>query len=152
MLSQYGSGPYHTELDFLFIGHYYELLHYSTDSFFTGHIISHIDEVKMVLPVNSLLPQEESLVVLEMEGDAPTAPVRQKKVQARGRRAKGRRPIATANKSKGKTAVSLCFLFVTCRSVLCLTLDSYCYGCRHEAHGEQFKSGGIGEHNNGGTS
>lgn len=66
----------------------------------TSHIISHIDEVKMVLPVNSLLPQEESLVVLEMEGDAPTAPVRQKKVQARGRRAKGRRPIATANKSK----------------------------------------------------
>lgn len=68
-------------------------------------MLSHLEEVKTVtvLPVDPLLPQEESLVGLdEEEGDPPAAQPGPKRGQGRGRRAKGRRPGATANKNKGE--------------------------------------------------
>ncbi|XP_044077391.1 PR domain zinc finger protein 15 isoform X2 [Siniperca chuatsi] len=70
-----------------------------------GNMLSHLDEVKTVtvLPVDPLLPQEESLVGPgEEEGDPPAARPGPKRGQGRGRRAKGRRPGATATASKNK--------------------------------------------------
>ena len=68
-------------------------------------MLSHLDEVKTVseLPVDPLLPQEESLVSPdEEEGGPPAAQSGLKRAQGRGRRVKGRRPGATATTSKNK--------------------------------------------------
>lgn len=67
-------------------------------------MLSHLDEVKTVteLPVDSLLPQEESLVGPDEEDAPPAAQPAPKRGQGRGRRAKGRRLGATAAKNKGE--------------------------------------------------
>lgn len=92
----------------------------------TGNMICHLDEGKTVtaLPVEPLLPQEESLVgpdEEEEEGGAdPVAappPAPRRGPGGRGRRAKGRRHGAAANKHKGakhKRRVLKVVLFVTC--------------------------------------
>uniref|UniRef100_A0A8C4EU95 PR/SET domain 15 n=1 Tax=Dicentrarchus labrax TaxID=13489 RepID=A0A8C4EU95_DICLA len=70
-----------------------------------GNMLSHLDEGKTVtvLSVDPLLPQEESLVGPdEEEADPPAAQPGPKRGQGRGRRAKGRRPGATAAASKHK--------------------------------------------------
>ncbi|XP_035522975.1 PR domain zinc finger protein 15 isoform X1 [Morone saxatilis] len=70
-----------------------------------GNMLSHLDEGKTVtvLSVDPLLPQEESLVGPdEEEVDPPAAQPGPKRGQGRGRRAKGRRPGATAAASKHK--------------------------------------------------
>ncbi|XP_053187405.1 PR domain zinc finger protein 15 isoform X1 [Scomber japonicus] len=69
-----------------------------------GHMLSHLDEAKTVteLPVDSLLPQEESLVGPDEEDAPPAAKPAPKRGQGRGRRAKGRRPGATAATGKNK--------------------------------------------------
>lgn len=66
-------------------------------------MLSHLDEAKTVteLPVDSLLPQEESLVGPD-EDTPPAAKPAPKRGQGRGRRAKGRRPGATAATGKNK--------------------------------------------------
>ena len=68
-------------------------------------MLSHLDEVKTVteLPVDSLLPQEESLLGPDEEDAIPAAQPAPKRGQSR-RRAKGRRPgsTATAGKNKGE--------------------------------------------------
>ncbi|XP_033955752.1 PR domain zinc finger protein 15 isoform X1 [Pseudochaenichthys georgianus] len=64
-----------------------------------GNLLSHLDEVRTaaVLPVDPLLPQEESLVgPEEQEGGPPASQPAPKRAQGRGRRAKGRRPGAAA--------------------------------------------------------
>lgn len=75
----------------------------------TGNMLSHLDEVKTVsaLPDDPLLPQEETLVrpeeEEEEEGSPPAAQLGPKRGPGRGRRAKGRRPGATAAaKNKGE--------------------------------------------------
>ncbi|KAM7398528.1 hypothetical protein PAMA_006434 [Pampus argenteus] len=69
-----------------------------------GHMLSHLDEVKTVteLPVDSLLPQEESLASPDEEDPPPAAQPAPKRGQGRGRRAKGRRPGGTASAGKNK--------------------------------------------------
>lgn len=73
-------------------------------------MLSGLDEVKTVtgLPVDPLLPQQESLVGPdEEESSLPAAQLGPKTVQGRGRRAKGRRLGATASagKNRGEKAV-----------------------------------------------
>ncbi|KAK5859235.1 hypothetical protein PBY51_003316 [Eleginops maclovinus] len=68
-----------------------------------GNMLSHLDELKTatVLPIDPLLPQEESLVGPdEQECGPPAAQPGPKRAQGRGRRAKGRRPGAAATAGK----------------------------------------------------
>ncbi|XP_028277162.1 PR domain zinc finger protein 15 isoform X2 [Parambassis ranga] len=71
-----------------------------------GSMLSHLNEGKTVtlLPVDPLLPQEESPVGPdeEEESSPPAAQPAPKRGQSRGRRAKGRRPGAAAAASKNK--------------------------------------------------
>ncbi|XP_047464019.1 PR domain zinc finger protein 15 isoform X2 [Mugil cephalus] len=78
-----------------------------------GNMLSHLSEVKTVavLPVDPLLPQEESLVGTyeaaaedeeEEDGGPAAAQPAPKRRHSRGRRAKGRRPGATSATSKNK--------------------------------------------------
>ncbi|KAM7374815.1 hypothetical protein PAMP_007452 [Pampus punctatissimus] len=69
-----------------------------------GHMLSHLDEVKTVteLPVDSLLPQEESLAGPDEEDPPAAQQPAPKRGQGRGRRAKGRRPGTTASTGKNK--------------------------------------------------
>lgn len=74
-------------------------------------MLSHLNEVKTVtvLPEEPLLPQEESLVGPdEEEGSSPAAQPSPKRGPSRGRRAKGRRPSASAaagkNRGEGREA------------------------------------------------
>ncbi|XP_054482241.1 PR domain zinc finger protein 15 isoform X2 [Anoplopoma fimbria] len=72
-----------------------------------GHMLSHLDEAAKAEepPVDPPLPREEESLVGPYEeeedvGDPPPARPVHKRGQGRGRRAKGRRPGATASKSK----------------------------------------------------
>lgn len=79
----------------------------------TGNLLSHLDGVKTatVLPVDPLLPQDESLVGPDEEdGDPPAAPPGPKRGPGRGRRAKGRRPgaaAAAASRNKGEEEITV---------------------------------------------
>lgn len=73
-------------------------------------MLSRLDEVKTVtgLPVDPLLPQQESVVAPdEEESSLPAAQPGHKTGQSRARRAKGRRlgATATAGRNRGEKAV-----------------------------------------------
>ncbi|CAJ1064714.1 PR domain zinc finger protein 15 isoform X4 [Xyrichtys novacula] len=69
----------------------------------TGNMLSHLDEVKTATtpPINSLLPEEESLVGAVEEGGEllPAAPPGPRRGPTRGRRAKGHKTGAVASAS-----------------------------------------------------